>query len=76
MKLRPATFHRPRPLVRADDGLGFDAGQAEQGGGGGELVGFLAVDDAGGAVGEEALGQHPAARAGVARGQQIAEAGG
>lgn len=60
MKERPVTFHNPRPLV-SGDALGLHSGQAQQGGCGGELVGFLAVDDPGGAVREEPLGQDPAA---------------
>lgn len=48
---------QPASAVEVGNGAGLDRGEPQQGCGGVELVGFLAVDDAGGAVSQEALGE-------------------
>ena len=61
------------PRGEVDELVGLDVGQAERGGGGGDAVSFLGVDDPGGAVGQESLGQRDGFEAGGADGAEVGD---
>ena len=61
-------------LGEVDELVGFDVGETERGLGCFDLVGFLGVDDAGGAVREEALGEGDGFAAGGSDGAEVGDA--